>query len=284
MRIFVRNENQRSFIPIKVKDLGNELERITVRIGALVEKKFHRNDSNEDIKRKQLFWQKIFKGLYEKAAHNDQAQSGPDGKTVVINISLPNMRFSNLYRGIADKFKSADAKYKAASIALSAIIILVVGHSIFSGGGQRTGNQNEDDRAALIAKNNTVRLPKGTPKFDTILPAGKNINELGGWTRVSPPNRNPVYAYTDKVGSAKLAVSEQPLPKKLKTDTDSQVAKVAQNFNAYDKLTSGKTLAYIGTSENGQSIILSKADLLILIRSTSFLNNSQWAAYINSLK
>ena len=284
MKIFVKDDNQRGFIPIKVRDLGNELEKITVKIGALVEKKFHRNDSDEDIKRKQLFWRKIFKRLYD-TAYSDQPHAGSEGhKTVVINISFPNLRPSNLYKNVVDKFRSADTKYKIASIALSAFILLVAANSIFFRSTSQPNQQNEDDRAALIAKNNRVQLSKGTPKFATLLPAGKSINELGGWTKVSPPNRDPVYAYTDKVGSAKLAVSEQPLPEKLKTDTKAQIAKVAQNLNAYDKISGGKTLAYIGTSENGQSIILSKNNLLVLIRSSSFLTNSQWAVYINSLK
>lgn len=273
----VRNEDQRGFIPIKVNELGNGLEKISVKIGALVEKRFHRSYSDEDLRRKQQVWSKVFRKLFETTYKDEAKPADGQAKTVVINISLPNIK------KLVDKFKSADNKFKVASAALAAAILFVAIQNL-SGSNQQTGKQDEKDRVALIAENNKVKLEKGTPKFDTILPAGKDINDLGGWTRVSPPNRDPVYAYTDKVGSAKLAVSEQPLPEKLKTNTEAQVSKVAQNFNAYDKLTSGNTLAYIGTSEDGQSIILSKADLLILIKSSSFLSNSEWAEYINSLQ
>jgi hypothetical protein len=47
----------------------------------------------------------------------------------------------------------------------------------------------------------TPTLTKGTPEYTTVLPANKNIGELGGWTRVSPPDRNPVFAYIDKIGT-----------------------------------------------------------------------------------
>jgi hypothetical protein len=123
-----------------------------------------------------------------------------------------------------------------------------------------------------------------TPDYATVLPAGKSINDYGGWTRVSPPDRNPVFAYLDKIGHTPINVSEQPLPDAFKSDTAAQVAQLAQGFKANEKIVVGSTTVYIGTSAKGpQSIIFSKNNLLILIKSSLKVENDQWKVYINSL-
>jgi hypothetical protein len=128
------------------------------------------------------------------------------------------------------------------------------------------------------------QLIKGTPDYATVLPAGKTIADYGGWTRISPPNRDPVYAYVDKVSNVQINVSEQPLPAGFTANPAAQTAQLAQSFNATDKFTVGNAPVYIATSSDGeQSAILSKDKLLILIKSNSPLTNNQWAAYINTL-
>lgn len=133
--------------------------------------------------------------------------------------------------------------------------------------------------------NEPNKLTKGTPKYQTITPAGKNIDSLGGWTRVSPSNADPVYAYVDKIGNTVINVSEQPLPEDFKTDTEQQIAQLAQNFKANEKITISGTIVYIGTSSDGtQSLIFSKKDLLILIKSTAKIENNSWTQYINLMQ
>lgn len=136
-----------------------------------------------------------------------------------------------------------------------------------------------------ISKPITVTsLVKGTPEYTTLLPSGKSINDLGGWTRVSPPDRNPVFAYVDTIDMHTINVSQQPLPDDFKQDTATQVSQLAQSFNATEKITVGDTTVYIGTSEKGpQSVIFTKNNLLILIKSTTKISDDQWAKYINTL-
>lgn len=135
------------------------------------------------------------------------------------------------------------------------------------------------------ATGTTPSLTKGTPDYSTVLPVDKSIKDLGGWTRVSPPDRNPVFAYVDKIGNETINVSEQPLPEDFKTDTAQQIDLLAQGFKANEKITVGTVTVHIGTSEKGpQSIIFSKNNLLILIKSSIRIDNSQWAEYINSLQ
>jgi hypothetical protein len=94
-----------------------------------------------------------------------------------------------------------------------------------------------------------------------------------------------VYAYIDKLAGVQINVSEQPLPASFKDNPDQQLSQLAQNFEATNKITAGGTTVYIGTSIKGpQSVLLTKSNLLILIKSTGQIPNGDWAAYINSLK
>lgn len=146
----------------------------------------------------------------------------------------------------------------------------------------------------LFARNHTtskntpatkITLAKGDPPYSTILPAGKSSSNLGGWTRVSPPNSNPVYAYIDKIGTSSITVSEQPLPADFAKDADAQVKQLAQSFNAGDKVSVGHTTVYIATADQGsQRVFFTKNNLLILITSNVIISNDTWAKYINTLQ
>ncbi len=128
-------------------------------------------------------------------------------------------------------------------------------------------------------------LTKGTPDYTTVLPAGKTIESLGGWTRVSPPNGNAVYAYVDTVGKATLTVSQQPLPDNFKDDTNAEIDQLAAGYNATQKLTVQGTVVHIGTSVKGpQSVIFTKNKVLVLIKTNIPLDNDQWSAYISQLR
>lgn len=122
------------------------------------------------------------------------------------------------------------------------------------------------------------------PSFQTILPSGQSITSLGGWRRVTPPGEDPVFAYVDTIDTVAISVSEQPLPDTFKRDTQAAVADLAKQYNATTKLKAGDTTIYVGTSAKGpQSTILTKHNLLILIKSKSQVDNGSWTDYINSL-
>lgn len=131
----------------------------------------------------------------------------------------------------------------------------------------------------------TPKLVKGIPDYPTVIPTGKTIDSLGGWTRVSPPSSNAVFAYSDKIGTVRVSVSEQPLPNDFKTDTAQKTDQLARDFNATEKITIGSTIVHIGTSKDGpQSVIFTTNKLLILIKSATKIDDNQWATYINSLQ
>jgi hypothetical protein len=122
------------------------------------------------------------------------------------------------------------------------------------------------------------------PVYQTVLPKGKTISELGGWKRVSPPKSDPVFAYTDTIDGIPVSVTEQPLPQSFKSDTANQVATLANKFNATDKIDAGNLAVYIGTSAKGpQSVIFAKNNLLVLIKSEKKVSDASWAKYAGLL-
>jgi hypothetical protein len=137
---------------------------------------------------------------------------------------------------------------------------------------------------ANLTKKSTTNSSSETPKYRTVSPKGKSVEELGGWRRVSPPKGEPVFAYTDAINNIPINVSQQPLPEAFKTGTDTQVAELAKKFNATTKIDADGTTVYIGTSAKGpQSAILAKSDVLILIKSQQKVEDASWIEYIKSL-
>lgn len=130
-----------------------------------------------------------------------------------------------------------------------------------------------------------TELEQGTPEYPTLLPSGRTIESLGGWTRVSPRERNPVFAYSDTIDGKTINVSQQPVPEEIRGDIDVQIENIALDFRATEKFSAAGTTAYIGISSNGpQFIIMAKNDILILMRSSVPIPIESWAAYINSLE
>lgn len=144
---------------------------------------------------------------------------------------------------------------------------------------------NDNKTVTDDGTNPVPQLEKGTPNYQTVLPQGKTIDSLGGWTRVSPPGSDPVYTYVDKIDNVQIRISEQPLPDSFKDDEAQELEKFAQSEKATEKITVDGNTVYIGTSSNGpQSLFLIKNKLLILIKSDSPISQNKWIQYINSLQ
>ena len=139
---------------------------------------------------------------------------------------------------------------------------------------------------ATAIKGRTSGLPRNEkPSFITVVPADKTIEELGGWTRISPENRDPVYAFADTLNKIPIRVSEQKLPNGFTGNIDEKVEELSAGFNADQKLKVDGVTAYIGTSAKGpQSVIFEKNGLLVLIVSDQKIGNDYWTAYISSLQ
>jgi hypothetical protein len=210
-------------------------------------------------------------------AHPQQA-----GKTIDININLGSLpKLPKLPRFSAIRSKLVRVHPSRKTIVIGAVLSTVFVGLFFSYSYlTRTHNTVLADISGGTASDG-----KRAPNYATVLPTGKKIEDLGGWSRVSPPDRNPVFAYTDTIDQSPINVSQQPLPDSFKSDTTGKISELAKGYAATDKETAGGTDFYVGTSIKGpQSVILTKNNLLILIKSTSKLTTDQWTKYISSLQ
>lgn len=234
---------------------------------------------------KQLNWHQVFAllpvTLQDRSATETTATSDEKAKTVEVNFELPSLdvvkqKLAALRAQIEPQLRKVPKKVLYASaggmVVLACLIIWIATRPV----------STKPSNAATIQ---APKLTRGTPNYPTILPSGENINQLGGWVRISPPKSAPVYTYVDHINGIQVNVSEQPLPAQLQVNTANQLYQVAQNFGANSKLTAGNTIFYVGTdASDAQSIILAKDNLLILMKSVEIVPNDKWINYINSMQ
>lgn len=212
--------------------------------------------------------------------------AGPDRKEIAVTISVPKVKLpgASLKRLKANIPHLARPTKKQTAVGLAGLAAAagVVGFMAF----------NNPQPPATVAQDNSrpetlgaADLPRNQqPEFETALPMGKSIDSLGGWTRISPPDKEPVYAYVDSISGVTINVSQQPLPETFKKNPN-ELAKLAEQFSAKEKVPAGDVTLYVGTSAKGpQSVILARDDLLILMKSANKLTNDQWAAYVATLQ
>lgn len=124
-----------------------------------------------------------------------------------------------------------------------------------------------------------------TPNFQSLTPRGSEVSKLGGWQKLTPPDGSSVYVYSDTIDTVSISVSQQPLPHTFKANIATNVADLAKGYNATTTLDANGVKAYIGTSGDGpQSVIFTKNDLLVLIKSRAVIKNESWTSYIRSLE
>lgn len=218
----------------------------------------------EKKRKRQEFWKSIKKG---KPARGLVLNVGPS--------AVPKDKIKSLLK------KRPKGRLVTAGAILGVLLVAGLAFNLISGG---SGKQDKKDKLASSGTD-VLGAEKQTPDYKTLLPDGKSIGDLGGWERVSPKDKNPVFAYKDSIGQVSILVSQQPIPANFKGSVDTSVAKLASDFTANQKLPAAGTTAYVGTSIKGpQSVVLAKDDVLILIKSDSKVEDQQWVKYIESLK
>lgn len=298
MKIVVRDSNQSTLgsLNINIRELGSELEKITVKVLSAASKpksirRIHVISDPDSTETKKI----------KNTEDTKTAPKKTSASTMEIKITIPSLPFAKikkiaetlgipeLYKGLKNLITSVNSRIVKPTymrfaklptkVRLASTIGLVL--LVFIGGYNLLNTKSEVKTPAAKRQS----LVRGIPDYQTVLPAGKTIQDLGGWVRVSPPNRNPVYAYTDKIGKVRVDVSEQPLPPTLQNDTSTAIARLADSLKASSTLTAGETTVYLGASPKGsQSLMLSKNNLLILIKSASPLTDKKWITYIDSLR
>ncbi len=217
-------------------------------------------------------------GLFKKAksGHVTGARSG--SKEIEVKLTLPKLNVARLARSIRKRVVIPRLSIKHRLYVAGGLILVVF--IIATQGIYNKVPHAEKIKHSTITTSPTTPVGGTRPGYTTVLPIGKTIEQLGGWGRVSPPEKNPVFAYSDSVSSTHIVVSEQPLPE------NSQVSQIAKQFNASEKLVMiDGSIAYLATTSAGaQSLVISKSDLLILIRSSGKITNQVWVDYIGALQ
>lgn len=223
----------------------------------------------------------------------DRTQPAPKPATkVTINESLwrrMKPRVVNAYRWLTRRIArgvillrryirglTRTQRMQHVAILLGAILLLFVLNQIFSRHPAATQTTTTGSNAPL---------PKENPPFATILPKGKSATSLGGWTRVSPSDRNAVYAYVDRIDTTSIIVSQQPIPESFASDPSGSIQKLAEGYSADHTLVVGDITVYLGKSAKGpQSLIFTTRGLLVLIKSSATIAEDRWVSYIKSLQ
>lgn len=272
-----------------IKDLGNGLEKVTVRALG-IKRPVRPATKTTDLQKVRLTGQRDLSGQYMSTRFPVVSQ--PQPRTVTVRpaprytvrtyhftLAWPTLPTpAELWQGLRRLRRRTWLRVGIITLAVAALVIVA----------QLFGSHSPASTAKTPAGADYKRpqLHYGTPNFTTLLPAGKTIQQLGGWVRISPPDKDPVYTYVDTVGNVHINVSEQPLPDNLKSDTANKVAQLAQSSNATDKfVAAGNTPVYVASGGTGeQSVIFTKNQLLVLIKSNKPLTNNDWSAYISSLR
>ena len=203
-------------------------------------------------------------------------QTPQAAKEIVVSLSVPKVRLPKL-----PAFKRLPKK-RAVQLGAVVLVIMIFAASFSLYPDSNPKKAEKDTSKSEVASQS---IKRETPKFGTLLPEGKKIEDLGGWARVSPPKAAPTFAFLDKIDGVAIRVSQQELPKDLQTSTYAKVEEVAKQFAANERISVGDSTAYVGTSIKGpQSVVFVKDNLLVLISSDAKITSAHWGEYIGSLR
>lgn len=271
MKIPVRNENQNALgaTVVKIKDLSTGLQKITVQA---IKKRTRIPVKHAEEERPKAPAPPVQEKITPPPA--TQTNQPPPAKP-----RKAKKKFAAPIAGLRKTTAKATKKMRLPG-AVAGLLLLAVAGIYFT-----TGPTDADVSSSSDTSETEPALEYGTPPFTTVLPEGKDIAQLGGWVRVSPPGRQETYAFTDTIDGVGIAVSQQPLPDDFSEDPEENLSQVASDFGTTEKISVDETTVHIGTSTQGpQSVLFTRESLLILIKSANPLETDQWSAYIASLQ
>ncbi len=204
--------------------------------------------------------------------------------TIEIKLEVPEFKKTE---AIAKKTHQKAKKlwqYKSFRLFIAAGFVVVIAFFTIT---ILANNQSQDVDVKKDGKTpiNKQDVDAQVPYYDTLIPAGKTIEQLGGWTRSSPVDRNSGFVYVDYIRDNRITVNQQILPEDFKVDTNVQMDAIAKSLNATEVITVEGLTVHIATSSKGpQTIIFNKDGLLVFLRSSVKLSNNDWIGYINALQ
>jgi hypothetical protein len=254
----------------------------------------------------------------EQTANHAATQPNSDGKSLVINLSIPKIKLPKLnYIKITTKnnqinLKINDPKALAVVVCSAALALLVLGHlfshhspagttsnpeiaaassaapttTSLSGAQSTTAQAPQTAGSSSSAKTSAKKLPAGgsSPDFTPAVPVTKP--DLAN----SPPVRSAydasrgVYTVMDTFKGAPVTINEQKLASSDPKSAQDAVKQNADQISAKDPVTlaNGSTAYMITDSKTGsQTIIFAVRNVLIYVNSLASHTNSDWRDYLN---
>jgi len=224
----------------------------------------------------------------------DKLFSGQDLLFERLHTEPKWQRSKKVYEASLNRAKNSGTYIRRQPALIKAIVVIFV--SLLTGGLYQLRSDNTPTSVNEVAgvvdsqkyrsdsQGSIGELPKETPRFDILIPSGKKYSDLGV-VRVSPEGNEPVYTYVDMVGSSEASISQQEVPKSFKYDKNTELEKVAKEFQATDVIQIDSIKVFHGISDKNkqQSLIFIKEDLLVFIKSPQKLSDEVWAGYIIGL-
>lgn len=160
----------------------------------------------------------------------------------------------------------------------SAVVFVFVGSLGYSAlKPDPTGTLGDSTSSLPIADD----LTREKPKFPILYPSSKSPDDFDV-VRISPEGADVSYTFLDRFteDGQIFKVTQQEIPKNF------DIEKIATDFQATNIIQIDDDKVYHGYSEKGgiQSLIFTKNDRLITIRSPEKFTDDQWAGYIISLQ
>jgi len=203
----------------------------------------------------------------------EQPNSARDAKLIEIRLMLPRLQVLGILKIMATRAQTLRRRQKIGLI-VAAVTVIVAGTFIKS-------HSSDSNTGSPKQQNPLDMIEKGTPDYATLVPQDSRVV----WYRITPKDRNAVYAYADTISGVQVRVSQQPLPDEFLNDTDNKIRNIAISENATKTISAAGTKIYVGASSKGtQPAIFAKDKLLITMRAAAPIDDDDWKTYINSLR
>lgn len=213
-----------------------------------------------------------------------QLQKKRNTHTIEIKLEVPQFKKTEAIAKKTHQKAKRLWQYKSFKLFVAAgfvIIIAVTTVTILVNNQSKSIAVANDGKTPVNQQEQDARVPY----YDTLIPAGKTIEQLGGWTRSSPTDRNAGFVYVDFIRDNRITINQQVLPEDFKVDTNVQMDAIAKSLSATEVITIEGLTVHVATSSKGpQTVLFNKNDLLVFLRSSVKLSNDDWIGYINSLQ
>lgn len=209
-----------------------------------------------------------------KILKKQRKQSANNGSKTEIAISVTIPKVSK--PKIPSKIPGYNPLYKKYYIGVGALLVLPLCFMLVASFTHVAKNSESTKKPEVQGKTVAAK-----PDFNTLKPTTSD-NQA---TETKYDATKKVASYNDVLKDVPITVSQQPLPAKFVKDPTGEIANLAKEINANDKISTSDATAYAGISIKGpQTVVFTKNDLLVFILADKKIDQLAWADYIEKMQ